>query len=424
MSQEIENCKTKNWVDFKSYLHNTLLKICTPAQLTDLLRESQDINSPLSMKHDYLYNVLIVYDDSVELLTRDVSRRTWKALIKRRGYDIVAKNLNNEAVTIPLYLIVEFIRSTKKISLIEPDNHNLASDGADNYALLLNTVYKSTGDVDILIRGFDTLQVYRKKANGVKFRITSKGMLNLFITISKLWYSNQNDKVITYMLQTLSHNSDFSILAYKSSRQTEIFKAFVKFVKGIPIQARFTYMHTIDRSLFDTMTADGHFRSPNPTQYDIPTFEARSLSILYLLPSHISLLLLKNVKPVKFPTGFSPALPFRLNKRLASLNNVGESYVSGLRVAISSRDANRTRLLSTTSEIESDNFTKVTIDSLRSRCQTTSDRDLRKNLVAALLIYSAISKDDLYNNLDWALGRFINDDFTRYEILASSNSYG
>ncbi|TIC05054.1 potassium/sodium eff [Wallemia mellicola] len=127
---------------------------------------------------------------------------------------------------------------------------------------------------------------------------------------------------------------------------------------------------------------------------------------------------------VGYPTEFSPALPFRLNKRLASLSNVGESYVSGLRVAIASRDANRTRLLSSTSDDESDNFTKVTIEGLKSRCKTTTDRDLRKNLVVALLLYSAISKDDLYDNLDWILGRFINDDFTRYEILAATNSYG
>ncbi|EIM24195.1 hypothetical protein WALSEDRAFT_30906 [Wallemia mellicola CBS 633.66] len=424
ISQEIENCKTKNWVDFKRYLHGTLLKTCTPAQLTGLLRESQDINSPLSMKYDYLYNELIVYDNDVELLSRNVSRKTWKALIKRRGYGIIAKNLNNIAVNIPLYLLVEFIRSTKQINLIDPDNHNLASDGADNYALLLNTAYKSTGSVDILIRGFDTLQMYRKKAKSIKFRTTSKGMLNLFITISKLWYSNQNDEVMTHILQTLSHNFDFSILSYKSSRQVEIFGAIVKFIKTIPVQARFTYIHTIDRTISDTMTADGQFRSPNPTQYDIPTFEARSLSILYLLPSHISLLLLKNTKSVGYPTEFSPALPFRLNKRLASLSNVGESYVSGLRVAIASRDANRTRLLSSTSDDESDNFTKVTIEGLKSRCKTTTDRDLRKNLVVALLLYSAISKDDLYDNLDWILGRFINDDFTRYEILAATNSYG
>lgn len=420
MTTDLTKLENLSWVDFKTYLDNELVHKCTKFQLIDLLRESQSIESPLSMKYEYIYNKLIVYDENVELLTQNVSKRTWKALLKRRGYDFVTHNLSNKAARIPLYVLNDYIKSTKQIHLLHPSNHHLAVNGTDynHYASLASTAVRSTGDINMALKCFEVLDNHRKDIYQGKFMRHDKGLLSFFVTISKLWNKNQDNEDITQLLRQLAKQADINIL----STTDVILHAVIKLLKSFPIQSRFKYLYTIEKRLSLTMTIKGELL-PGVAYSDAPRFEGISVSILYLLPSSISLPLLENLKHGRIHLDYTNGLPLSLNRKLSPLLAIDkESFINGYRIAILARNKNRARLFYG-KDSESDDFTSDIIANVKDRCKTTSDRDVRRSLVSQLLLYSAISNTELYSSLNWALGRFVNDDLTRSEMLAGYDSY-
>lgn len=61
-------------MDLKTYLDNELVYKYTESQLADLMRD-QSIESPLSIKHEYLYNKIIFHNNNVELSAQNDSKR-------------------------------------------------------------------------------------------------------------------------------------------------------------------------------------------------------------------------------------------------------------------------------------------------------------------------------------------------------------
>lgn len=419
MGTEIARAESLNWVDFKHFLNNELVDNCMESEIIELLKKSQSIESPLSIKYTYIYNKLIIFNKNLPFLTQSVSKKTWKALLKRHGYDVVTRNLANMSTRIPLYVLQGYIRSTQNIHLLHPSNHHLAAYGDYNYYTLLASIaIRSSGDIDVARKCFQVLDAHRQDTHQGKFIRYDEGLLSFFITISKLWRKNQDNDDITKLLGGVLTQADINIL----NTTNVIVNAVIKLLKSFPIQSRFKYLHKIEKRISLAMTIDGQLL-PGITYNDTPQFEGFSISILYFLPRKISLPLLENIKLGILRTSYATGIPSSLNKKLSPLMEIDkESYINGYKIAILARDNNKTHLIHG-KDLKSDKFTRDIINNVRDRCKTASDRELRRRLVSKLLLYSALSNTELYNSLNWALGRFVNDDLIRSELLAGYNGF-
>ncbi|TIA86769.1 hypothetical protein E3P99_03578 [Wallemia hederae] len=420
MSTKTVKVDELSWVDFKAYINNNADVKPTQSELVGLLRESGSIESPLSMKHEYLYNKLVVHEDKIPSLTQNVSKRTWKALVKRYGDDYVTRNLSNKAVKIPLYILQDYIRSTKNIHLLHPRSHHLAINPSqyNHYALLASIAVASTGDVEMAQKCFEVIDDHDKNAYHGKFLRHHPGLLSFFVAISKLWSKKQDNHAIGQLLRTFAGRANLTFF----NMSDKYVHACIRLLKSFPMEMRFRYLCTLDRQLAALITSDGHLL-PDVSYSDFPQFEGKNIAILYFLPSEVSLPLLANVKAGWMQCSRTEGLPLSLDKKLMSLMAIDkEAYAIGLRIAISARDRNRVRVL-LGEDVDTDKYTRNIISNLRERCKTTSDRDLRKDLVLKLLFYAALGNYDFKETLHWVLGRFLNDDLTRSEILTGGSNY-